>query len=88
MPETPLLLLMEHPTRGLDIESAAWVWSYLLTLSESGTSIIFSSSDLEELTTYSDQIAVCFSGRIIDQFDASEATVEELGLLIGGVHQR
>ncbi|MEE2876067.1 MAG: ATP-binding cassette domain-containing protein [Chloroflexota bacterium] len=88
MPEAPLLLLMEHPTRGLDIESATWVWSYLLTLSESGTSIIFSSSDLEELTTYSDQIAVFFSGRIIDQFDASEATVEELGLLIGGIRRR
>jgi simple sugar transport system ATP-binding protein len=57
-------------------------------LRKSGTSIIFSSSDLEELTAYSDQIAVCFSGRIIDQIDATQATVQELGLLIGGVSQR
>jgi simple sugar transport system ATP-binding protein len=88
MPEMPSLLLMEHPTRGLDIESAAWVWSYLQVLRESGTSIIFSSSDLEELTTYSDQIAVCFSGRIIDRIDATQGTVQELGLLIGGVSQQ
>ena len=88
MPESPSLLLMEHPTRGLDIESAAWVWSYLQVLRKSGTSIIFSSSDLEELTAYSDQIAVCFSGRIIDRIDATQATVQELGLLIGGVSQR
>ena len=88
MPEAPSVLLMEHPTRGLDIESAAWVWGYLQMLRESGTSIIFSSSDLEELTTYSDRIAVCFSGRIISQIDAAQATIEELGLLIGGVPQR
>jgi len=84
-PDELTLLLMLHPTRGLDIESADWVWSQLLKRREHGTAIVFSSSDLDELLGYSDRIAVFFSGQILDVIDASTATVEQLGYLIGGV---
>jgi general nucleoside transport system ATP-binding protein len=84
-PEELTLLLMLHPTRGLDIESANWVWSQLLKRREHGTAIVFASSDLDELLGYSDRIAVFFSGEILDVVDASTATVEQLGYLIGGV---
>jgi simple sugar transport system ATP-binding protein len=84
-PEHLTLLLMLHPTRGLDIESANWVWSQLLKRREDGTAIVFASSDLDELLSYSDRIAVFFSGQILDIIDASTATVEQLGYLIGGV---
>ncbi len=53
---------MEHPTRGLDIESADWVWSQLLARREHGTAIIFASADIDELLRYSDRILVFFSG--------------------------
>ena len=77
-------LLMEHPTRGLDIESADWVWGQLLARRAHDTSIIFASADLDELLRYSDKILVFFSGRVIGVLDAATATVEDIGLLIGG----
>ena len=84
MPPRLRLLLMEHPTRGLDIESAAWVWSQLLERRNDGTGIIFASADLDELLRYSDRIAVFFDGRILDVVDATATDAEELGHLIGG----
>ncbi|MBT8166171.1 MAG: ATP-binding cassette domain-containing protein [Acidimicrobiia bacterium] len=84
LPPELTLLLMEHPTRGLDIESANWVWEQLLARRHQGTSIVFASADLDELLRYSDRILVFFSGRIIGELDAGTATVDELGLLIGG----
>lgn len=78
------LLLMEHPTRGLDLESAAYVWSRLLDRRHGGTAIVFASADLDELLTYSDRVHVCFNGRVIAERVATDTTVDELGALIGG----
>jgi len=84
LPSDVSVLLMEHPTRGLDIESADWVWEQLLARREAGTSILFASADLDELLRYSDRILVFFSGRVIGELDASATNVDEIGLLIGG----
>jgi simple sugar transport system ATP-binding protein len=78
------LLLMEHPTRGLDIGSADWVWGQLLERRERGTAIVFASADLDELLRYSDRILVFFSGRVLAQLDARTATLEQVGWVIGG----
>jgi simple sugar transport system ATP-binding protein len=78
------LILLEHPTRGLDIESAIYIWGKLRARCKQGTSIIFISSDLEEILTYSDRILVCFSGQVSASIDSTKTTVEELGELIGG----
>jgi len=84
LPPSLSVLLMEHPTRGLDIESADWVWEQLLARREDGTAIVFASADLDELLRYSDRILVFFSGRIIGELDAAATNVDEIGLLIGG----
>ena len=82
---TPVkLLLMEHPTHGLDIESSIWIWSKLRERCNQGSSIIFISSDLEEILNYSNRILVFFGGRVSQPLDASSTTVEQLGQLIGG----
>jgi general nucleoside transport system ATP-binding protein len=78
------LILLEHPTRGLDIESTIYIWKKLKARCKEGTAIIFISSDLEEVLTYSDRILVFFSGKISTAVDSSKTTVEELGELIGG----
>ncbi|MGI9646415.1 MAG: ATP-binding cassette domain-containing protein, partial [Ilumatobacteraceae bacterium] len=83
IPDDVRLLLMEHPTRGLDIESAEWVWEQILARREQGTAIVFASADLDELLRYSDRIAVFFAGRV-EVVDAATSGVEELGRLIGG----
>lgn len=78
------LLILEHPTRGLDIESAIYVWSKLKERCQQGTSILFVSSDLEEILQYSDRVIVFFSGRATPPLDANRLTTEQLGELIGG----
>jgi simple sugar transport system ATP-binding protein len=83
--KTPLsLLLLEHPTRGLDIESTIYIWKKLKERCLQGTAIIFISSDLEEILQYSDRILVFFSGRISPPLDTKSTTVDQLGQLIGG----
>jgi simple sugar transport system ATP-binding protein len=84
MPDHVELLLMEHPTRGLDIESAEWVWHQILERRNDNTAIIFSSADLDELLRYSDRILVFFAGRVLKELVANETDSEELGYLIGG----
>lgn len=81
------LLLMEHPTRGLDIASADWVWTQLLERRHRGTAIVFSSADLDELLRYSDRILVFFAGEVLKVLDARSTSGEELGRLIGGKDQ-
>lgn len=78
------LLLMEHPTHGLDIESSIWVWNKLRERCYMGTSILFISSDLEEILNYSNRILVFFGGKMSEPLNAETTTVEQLGQLIGG----
>ncbi|MFZ2097971.1 MAG: hypothetical protein WAV05_15160, partial [Anaerolineales bacterium] len=78
------LMLLEHPTRGLDVESSIDIWRKLKLRCVEGTAIIFISSDLEEILTYSNRILVFFSGEISKPLDVVSTTVEELGELIGG----
>jgi ABC-type uncharacterized transport system ATPase subunit len=85
MPHDLKLLAMEHPTRGLDVESAMWVWEQLLERRRSGTAILFISADLDELMEYSDRIVVFSGGAMAAPIDAATTSVEELGYLIGGV---
>lgn len=84
--QTPLsLVLLEHPTRGLDIESVIYIWSKLKDrCKQDGAAIIFISSDLEEVLQYSDRLLVFFSGKVSEPIDAATTSVEQLGQLIGG----
>ena len=85
LPRSLRLLLMEHPTRGLDVESADYVWTRLLARREDGTAIVFASADLDELLRYSDRILVFFSGEVLaERGRAPRPTGDELGHLIGG----
>jgi simple sugar transport system ATP-binding protein len=78
------LILMEHPTRGLDIRSANLIWEILYDRRKQGTAILFMSADLDEIVERSDRIAV-FSGGVMSRIvNAKETSVDELGHLIGG----
>jgi general nucleoside transport system ATP-binding protein len=82
--QTLRLLLLDHPTRGLDIESSMYIWQKMKQRCKDGASVIFISSDLEEVLQYSDRILVFFGGRVSAPLDASKVTVDQLGQLIGG----
>lgn len=84
LPEELRLLILEHPTRGLDIASSRWIWHRLLERRARGTAILFTSTDLDELVEYSDRLVVFSGGRMSAPLEAARVTVEELGYLIGG----
>jgi simple sugar transport system ATP-binding protein len=78
------LVLLEHPSRGLDLESTIWLWEKLKERCKAGTAILFISSDLEQILNYSDRILVFFGGKVSQPLLASETNVDQLGQLIGG----
>ena len=78
------VILLEHPTRGLDMESAIYMWNKLKERCKQGASIFFISADLDEILNYSDRILVFFSGKVSSPLDASKTSLEQLGQLIGG----
>lgn len=79
------LLLLEYPTRGLDVESALYVWKLLRERCRSGAAILFTSADLDEILLYSDRVMVFFAGSAGSPLPAGGATAEQLGRLIGGL---
>jgi ABC-type uncharacterized transport system ATPase subunit len=83
LPDDARLLLLEHPTRGLDLQSAAWVWQQLRARAAGGATVIFASSDIDELLA-ADQIIVFFDGDVLARMTAAETDSEQLGHLISG----
>ncbi len=78
------LLLLEQPTRGLDVASALWVWQHLHRYCQRGTSIVFSSSDLEEILLVADRILVFFDGRIVLDVPKTDTDINRLSRAIAG----
>lgn len=84
----PKVLLVEQPTRGLDVSAIETVWLELLAQRSSGTAILLISAELEEILNLSDRIAVMFEGRIMGVVDAEDAEAELLGAMMAGAQGR
>lgn len=83
--ERPLsLILMEHPTRGLDMASAAEAWGRIKERCARGTAVLFFSAELEEILAYSDRVVVFFGGNVSPPMPARQLTPARLGEMIGG----
>lgn len=85
IPPTVRGILAEQPTRGLDVASARAIWSRLQARRDDGCCIIFSSPDLDEIMEYSDEVIVCFAGRIGPPIPRALLSAGRLAELIGGV---
>ncbi len=82
---TKLLLIAENPTFGLDVATTGFVREELLKVRESGAAVLLVSSDLTEIMTLCDEIAVIYKGEIIGRVSTDETTREAIGLMMGGV---
>lgn len=80
----PRALVVEQPTRGLDVGAIETVWAELLAERENGKAILLISTELEEILNMADRVAVIFEGRIMGVLDAATATVETIGLMMAG----
>jgi len=80
------LLVAAQPTRGLDVGSIEYIHKRIVAKRDEGTAVLIVSTELEEVMSLGDRIAVMYQGRIVDILDPDEATPERLGLLMGGAH--
>jgi len=81
----PKLLIAYQPTHGLDVGSIEFVHNKILELRKQGAGVVMVSSDLTEIMSLSDRIAVMYNGRIIGKVDAHKTNTAEIGMLMAGI---
>ncbi len=74
----PKIMIIDEPTRGIDVGAKREIYSLLNNLKNSGKAIMLISSEMEELLGISDRIAVVYKGRIVKILSRDEATQEEI----------
>ncbi|QAY72094.1 sugar ABC transporter ATP-binding protein [Agromyces protaetiae] len=74
----PDLLILDEPTRGIDVGAKYEIYTIIQDLAAQGKGVILISSELPELLGIADRIYTVFEGQITDDIPASEATPENL----------
>jgi len=81
----PRVLIVDEPTRGVDVGAKAQVHRLLFDLAERGTAVLVISSDLPEVLTLGDRVIVMAQGRIAGQLSRADATEERIVHLASGM---
>jgi D-xylose transport system ATP-binding protein len=81
----PRILIMDDPTRGVDVGAKYEIYKLMNELAEQGISIIMISSDLQEVLGMSDRVMVMCHGRSNGMLDIAEATQERIMTLATGI---
>lgn len=84
MLQSPELIIIAHPTWGVDAGAAAAIHQAIIDLAAEGAAVLVVSQDLDELFAISNRIAVIAEGRLSVARTVQELTIEEIGLLMGG----
>ena len=84
--QKPSVLVVSQPTWGVDAGAAAAIHQALVDLAAAGSAIVVISQDLDELRALSDTLAVINMGRLSPSRPVKDFSLDEIGLLMGGVH--
>ena len=74
----PDVLIMDEPTRGIDVGAKYEIYQIMINLAKQGKAIIMISSEMPELIGMSDRIMVMCNGRITGEVSGEEATQENI----------
>ncbi|HOX36539.1 MAG TPA: sugar ABC transporter ATP-binding protein [Candidatus Brocadiia bacterium] len=74
----PRVLLLDEPTRGIDVGAKAEIYRLMNELAEQGLGIVFTSTELQELLALSDRILVMHRGKLSRELSREEATQENV----------
>ena len=83
----PALMIVDEPTRGIDVGTKAEVHRLLIDLAREGVAVMVISSELPELLLLSDRILVIREGRLVHEFSAEEATEESVIAAAAGAYE-
>jgi simple sugar transport system ATP-binding protein len=78
------LLIAAQPTRGVDVGSIEFIHKTIVAERDRGAAVLVISAELDEIMSLADRIAVMYHGEIVAIVPASQATREDLGLLMAG----
>jgi len=81
----PDLLVAAQPARGLDIGATEYVHKQMIEARNNGTAILLISTELEEVLSLSDRIAVMFNGEIMGIVPGKNADIHQIGQMMAGV---
>jgi simple sugar transport system ATP-binding protein len=84
--QEPGVLVVSQPTWGVDAGAAAAIHQALFNLAAGGTALLVISQDLDELLTLTDRLAVINVGVLSPAMATASASLEQIGLLMGGLH--
>jgi rhamnose transport system ATP-binding protein len=80
----PKLLILDEPTRGIDVGAKAEIHRLMSELAGAGVAILMISSELPEVLGMSDRVLVMREGRFVAEFDRAHATSETVGAAMMG----
>jgi ABC-type sugar transport system ATPase subunit len=81
------VLVLNDPTRGVDVGSRAQIYTVIRELASRGVAVVLVSTDLQEILGLSDQIYVMYAGRVTGRLDSDEASESAvMHLATGGEH--
>jgi len=78
------VLILDEPTRGIDVAAKAEIYQEIASLAESGIAILLVSSELEEVIGLCDRVIVLRDGRISGTVTRERLTQEHVGVLMTG----
>ena len=81
----PSVLVVSQPTWGVDAGAAAAIHEAVLALAAAGAAVVVISQDLDEIFSLADRIAVIAAGHLSEPVPTGQASLEKIGLLMGGV---
>ena len=84
--QRPEALVVCQPTWGVDAGAAAAIHQAIVDLAARGSAVLVISQDLDELLSLCDTLAVINLGRMSKPLEVGKVSIEEIGLLMGGVH--
>lgn len=85
MVREPEILILDEPTRGIDIGAKSEIYKLIDELAKEGKAILLISSELPEVLSMSDRILVMHEGKLKGEFNRAEATQEKIGMAASGV---
>ncbi len=74
----PRVLILDEPTRGIDVGAKAEIHALIGDLAAAGTGVLIISSELPEVLNLADRILVMWHGRLTGEFTRAEATQEKI----------
>jgi simple sugar transport system ATP-binding protein len=82
--EDPRVLIAAQPTHGVDVGSIEFIHQRIIEQRDAGHAVLLVSSELDEVLSLADRVAVMYRGRIVATLEGDQIDRQRIGLLMAG----